>query len=71
MPLLTSLKNAQPCIAHRHRTIIGYDRICVMDAGTIAVRPHVFKLFYSVLTIHSGIVNIFAMPDGIFHGMCE
>lgn len=24
------------CIAHRLRTIVGYDRICVMDAGAIA-----------------------------------
>jgi hypothetical protein len=39
----------------RLRTIIGYDRICVMDAGMIAVRLHVFKLLYSALTIHPGI----------------
>lgn len=25
------------CIAHRLSTIIAYDRICVMDAGRIAV----------------------------------
>ncbi|KAG1827732.1 ABC transporter [Suillus variegatus] len=45
------------CIAHRLRTIIGYDRICVMDAGTISE--------------FDTPVNLFAMPDGIFRGMCE
>ncbi|EKM58203.1 uncharacterized protein PHACADRAFT_116921 [Phanerochaete carnosa HHB-10118-sp] len=45
------------CIAHRLRTIIGYDRICVMNAGTIAEfdTPE----------------NLFGKPGGIFHGMCE
>ncbi|KAG2147648.1 hypothetical protein DEU56DRAFT_730892, partial [Suillus clintonianus] len=41
----------------RLRTIIGYDRICVMDAGTIAE--------------FDTPVNLFAMPDNIFRGMCE
>lgn len=45
------------CIAHRLRTIIGYDRICVMDAGTIAE--------------FDTPVNLFAMRDSIFRGMCE
>ncbi|KAG1831205.1 ABC transporter [Suillus subalutaceus] len=45
------------CIAHRLRTIIGYDRICVMDAGMIAE--------------FDTPVNLFAMPDSIFHGMCQ
>ncbi len=39
------------------RTIIGYDRICVMDAGTIAE--------------FDTPANLFHMPEGIFHGMCE
>ncbi|KAG1825133.1 ABC transporter [Suillus variegatus] len=39
-------------------TIIGYDRICVMDAG---------RFLYEFDTP----VNLFAMPDGIFRGMCE
>ncbi|GJE96593.1 ABC transporter [Phanerochaete sordida] len=45
------------CIAHRLRTIIGYDRICVMDAGTIAEfdTPE----------------NLYKQHDGIFRGMCE
>ncbi|OAX32924.1 hypothetical protein K503DRAFT_804804 [Rhizopogon vinicolor AM-OR11-026] len=45
------------CIAHRLRTIIGYDRICVMDAGTIAE--------------FDTPANLFSMSDGIFCGMCE
>ncbi|KAI0398246.1 ATP-binding cassette transporter protein [Xylariaceae sp. FL0594] len=45
------------CIAHRLRTIIGYDRICVMDAGRIAELGTPLELW-----------NI---QDGIFRGMCE
>lgn len=44
------------CIAHRLRTIIGYDRICVMDAGQIA------ELDTPVNLWHKG---------GIFRGMCD
>ncbi|KAF8071690.1 ABC protein [Lyophyllum atratum] len=45
------------CIAHRLRTIIHYDRILVLDAGTIAE-------FDSPL-------NLFARTDGFFRGLCE
>ncbi|KAL6299258.1 P-loop containing nucleoside triphosphate hydrolase protein [Sparassis latifolia] len=45
------------CIAHRLRTIISYDRILVLDAGTIAE-------FDTPL-------NLYNRPDGIFRGMCE
>ena len=41
----------------RLRTITGYDRICVMDAGTIAE--------------FDTPANLFGIPDGIFRGMCE
>jgi len=44
-------------IAHRLRTIISYDRVLVMDHGRIAE-------FASPL-------ELFAMPNGIFRGMCE
>lgn len=44
-------------IAHRLRTIISYDRVLVMDKGRIAE-------FASPL-------ELFAMPNGIFRGMCE
>ncbi|TFK27186.1 ATP-binding cassette transporter YOR1 [Coprinopsis marcescibilis] len=45
------------CIAHRLRTIISYDRICVLDAGQIAEldTPE----------------NLYQQPNGIFRGMCD
>ncbi|GAW25583.1 putative ABC transporter family protein [Rosellinia necatrix] len=45
------------CIAHRLRTIIGYDRICVMDAGRIAELGTPLELW--------------EMEGGIFRSMCE
>ncbi|KAJ2985731.1 hypothetical protein NUW58_g5375 [Xylaria curta] len=45
------------CIAHRLRTIIGYDRICVMDAGRIAELGTPLELW--------------EIENGIFRGMCE
>ncbi len=45
------------CIAHRLRTIINYDRICVMDAGRIAELDTPLALFEK--------------EGGIFKGMCE
>lgn len=44
------------CIAHRLRTIINYDRICVMDQGKIVELDAPWKLY------HQG---------GIFRGMCD
>lgn len=44
------------CIAHRLRTIIGYDRICVMDAGQIAELDTPANLWHK---------------EGIFRSMCE
>ncbi|OLN82088.1 Oligomycin resistance ATP-dependent permease YOR1-like protein 1 [Colletotrichum chlorophyti] len=45
------------CIAHRLRTIIGYDRICVMDAGRIAELDTPLALWQR--------------EGGIFRGMCD
>ena len=44
------------CIAHRLKTIIGYDRICVMDSGRIAELDTPIRLWEQ---------------GGIFRGMCE
>ncbi|KAG5981612.1 hypothetical protein E4U55_002748 [Claviceps digitariae] len=44
------------CIAHRLRTIIGYDRICVMDAGQIAEMDTPLALWHK---------------EGIFRSMCD
>ncbi|KAI1765555.1 ATP-binding cassette transporter protein YOR1-like protein [Hypoxylon sp. FL1150] len=45
------------CIAHRLRTIVGYDRICVMDAGRIAELDSPMALW--------------RMEGGIFRSMCD
>ena len=45
------------CIAHRLRTIIGYDRICVMDKGQIAEMGPPLELW--------------RIEGGIFRGMCD
>lgn len=45
------------CIAHRLRTIIGYDRICVMDKGRIAEMDTPLELW--------------KREGGIFRGMCD
>lgn len=45
------------CIAHRLRTIIHYDRICVMDQGSIAEMDSPLRLW--------------EREDGIFRAMCE
>jgi ATP-binding cassette subfamily C (CFTR/MRP) protein 1 len=45
------------CIAHRLKTIIGYDRICVVDQGR-------------VVEVDTPVV-LFDIEGGIFRGMCE
>ncbi|PVF97426.1 ABC protein [Serendipita vermifera] len=45
------------CIAHRLRTILSYDRICVMEAGTIAEFGPPEELYEN--------------PTGLFRGMCD
>jgi ATP-binding cassette subfamily C (CFTR/MRP) protein 1 len=44
------------CIAHRLKTIVGYDRICVMDKGKIAELDTPLRLWEK---------------GGIFRGMCD
>jgi len=44
------------CIAHRLKTIIGYDRICVMDAGRIAELDTPIRLYDR---------------GGVFRSMCD
>jgi ATP-binding cassette, subfamily C (CFTR/MRP), member 1 len=64
------------CIAHRLRTILSYDRILVMDAGDVAVRPLFCQASYSGLahTCSQELdtpLNLYDRSDGIFRGMCD
>ena len=45
------------CIAHRLRTILSYDRVCVMDSGMIVELGTPEELFL--------------MEQGVFRSMCE
>lgn len=45
------------CIAHRLRTILAYDRICVCDDGRVAE--------------YDTPLNLFEKSDSLFRGMCE
>lgn len=54
--LLASLANISALSAHRLRTIIGYDRILVMDAGNVAELDSPINLYEQ---------------GGIFRSMCD
>ena len=59
----------------RLRTIISYDRICVLDAGQIAV-SFLLTLVHKIPNLclfqeFDTPANLFALSDGIFRGMCE
>lgn len=45
------------CIAHRLQTILGFDKICVLDQGSLVEYGTVFQLYEK--------------EGGIFRGMCE
>ena len=45
------------CVAHRLRTILAYDRVCVCDDGRVVELDTP--------------LNLFAKTDGIFRGMCD
>ncbi|CAG8465353.1 5760_t:CDS:10, partial [Scutellospora calospora] len=45
------------CIAHRLRTVVDYDKILVLDAGTVMEFDHPYILLQK--------------PDSVFRGMCD
>src|SRR5258708_25622643 len=61
-------------LADRLRTIISYDRICVLDAGQITVSLQK-KLCYAMLRVcmqeFDTPERLYDKPNGIFRGMCQ
>ena len=54
---MTCFSDTESICTDRLRTIIGYDRICVLDAGQIAE--------------FDTPANLFNMAEGIFRSMCD
>ncbi|PVF95679.1 ABC protein [Serendipita vermifera] len=52
------------CIAHRLQTVLGYDRIFVMDSGHIAEKGSPLELFDN----HEGIFHAMCIESGITRG---
>ena len=75
--LIYGLVHLSVCDLDRLRTIISNDRICVLEAGQIAVSLLFLTWFIrffqnSSLFQESDMpANLFALSDGIFRGMCE
>jgi ABC-type multidrug transport system fused ATPase/permease subunit len=58
----------------RLRTVIAYDRICVLDAGQVAVSATQNLVDVTLIFESQEFdtpMKLYANPDGIFRGMCD